>query len=348
MRVIEKLEQLTKQSIKSNLIVRERFTPEQFGSAYNAFRGTALGLAHTFWQSLWWRPSNQSRKVSGLFYAGQYTYPGVGVPMALISAQIVAKKIGKVTQDTNSIFKKGSTTYYYSSLFFRGQVKKDVFTLYAYVRVIDDYVDQVVPDVAQFEDLWKETQKEWKDKTSHVQLIKDFVALAKRKNFDLKWIKAFWKAMRQDLTKKLYSYDELEEYMYGSAEVIGLMMARIMDLPKDADQTARLQGKAMQLANFIRDVAEDESLGRNYLGYSRAERDDPRKWAAFLRKYIEKHQQIQAEANSGHHFLPRKYKIPIKTAAHMYDWTLQKISDSPGLVWKSKLKPKKIELFWKQ
>ncbi len=79
--------------INQHLVMKKIYGPQDFESDYNAFQGTALGLAHTLDQSLWWRPNNRSKKVGNLYYAGQYTNPGVGVPMALISAQIVANMI---------------------------------------------------------------------------------------------------------------------------------------------------------------------------------------------------------------------------------------------------------------
>lgn len=92
--IIDKLELIFKQKIRNNLVVKEIFGPNQFKRDYRAYQGTALGLAHTLGQSLWFRPGNKSKKAKGLYFTGQYTNPGVGVPMALISAQLVAEMIG--------------------------------------------------------------------------------------------------------------------------------------------------------------------------------------------------------------------------------------------------------------
>ncbi|MEM4971690.1 MAG: phytoene desaturase family protein [Sulfolobales archaeon] len=69
------------------------FTPQSFERRYNAFMGTALGLRHTFDQTAYYRPSIKSRKVNNLYFVGQYVHPGIGVPMVLASAQIVARAI---------------------------------------------------------------------------------------------------------------------------------------------------------------------------------------------------------------------------------------------------------------
>ena len=77
-------------------IVSERcFALDDFATRYNAYKGTALGLSHTLSQTALWRPAHRSKKVSNLYYSGQYTHPGIGVPMTLISSQIVAKEIAE-------------------------------------------------------------------------------------------------------------------------------------------------------------------------------------------------------------------------------------------------------------
>ncbi len=74
-------------------MVRRSYAHRDYQRDYNAFRGTALGLTHTMRQTAAFRPSHRSKKVSNLFYTGQYTHPGIGVPMAVISSQIVADEI---------------------------------------------------------------------------------------------------------------------------------------------------------------------------------------------------------------------------------------------------------------
>jgi len=344
-KIIDKIEDILDIDIKDGITVKKVYTPYDFASDYNAYQGTALGLAHTLKQSLWFRPRNKSKKVKGLYYAGQYTNPGVGVPMALISAQIVGKLIEKDFCVKEKIFEKGSVTYYNSSRFFKGSVKEDVTSLYSYVRVVDDLVDRKIPLVSKMNEIWDETVSVWKGKKGKHIIVNSFVELAKRKKFKWEWIEAFWDAMRGDLEKKYYkNFDDLESYMYGSAEVIGMMMARIMDLPKKAMKTASLQGKAMQLLNFIRDVEEDEELGRNYLGYSPEVKNNHQQWKEFLRSMIEKYWELQKEAKKGFKYIPRNYLIPIKTAVAMYTWTAKQIYKNPTIVWRKKVKPSKMQV----
>jgi phytoene synthase len=244
------------------------------------------------------------------------------------------------------IFKNGSTTFFYSSLFFPAKVKDDIFTLYAYVRVVDDAVDSLQPNRELLDELWAQTQQAWKGKTVAQPIVREFVLMAQQRKFEWKWITAFWWAMRQDLVKKKYStWAELEKYMYGSAEVIGLMMAQILELPKKAHEAAQLQGKAMQLINFIRDVKEDQELGRVYLGEGYRKAGDLQgNWQKMVAKYLKKYQQIQTAAQKGYHYIPYRYLIPIKTAAEMYNWTAHKIALEPTRVWQTKIKPSKFRV----
>jgi len=69
------------------------YTASDFASDYNSYRGTALGLAHTIWQTAIFRPNNFSKKVKELYYVGAGTNPGIGTQICLISAELVYKRI---------------------------------------------------------------------------------------------------------------------------------------------------------------------------------------------------------------------------------------------------------------
>jgi len=85
-------EYLSKHGVKDVDYMRF-FTPSDFEVEYNATLGTAFGLAHTLSQTALFRPAFRSRRIQNLFYTGQYTHPGIGVPMVLISAQVVSEII---------------------------------------------------------------------------------------------------------------------------------------------------------------------------------------------------------------------------------------------------------------
>lgn len=235
-------------------------------------------------------------------------------------------------KEYREIFRKGSKTYFHSCLFFPKKVRDEVSILYVFVRKIDDLVDSVPQKKAEFYRQWKLFNKK---QITGIDYLDDFKKLVAKTKIDKEWVEAFWKSMELDLIKKVYqSLEELEEYMYGSAEVIGLMMAKIMKLPKSADETARKLGKAMQYANFIRDVDEDQKMGRNYLGVK--DKDDFVKRLAVLKNRFF---QWQSEAEVGYRYLPKRYLIPIKTAAEMYKWTIETIGKNPAIVFEKKVKP---------
>lgn len=79
--------------LRDRIVVRETLGPGDFERDYHSWRGGMLGPAHILRQSALFRPQNQSRKVQNLYYAGATTSPGIGVPMCLISAEVVLKRI---------------------------------------------------------------------------------------------------------------------------------------------------------------------------------------------------------------------------------------------------------------
>ncbi len=94
-KVIERLEQQTGQSVKDAIIYQKSFAHSDFVSEYNAFRGNAYGLANTLGQTAVLKPACRSKKVRNLFYTGQLTVPGPGVPPSLISGEVVAGEVIK-------------------------------------------------------------------------------------------------------------------------------------------------------------------------------------------------------------------------------------------------------------
>lgn len=254
----------------------------------------------------------------------------------------------------NQIFKKGSTTYYFSSVFFPKSVRDDVFTLYAFVRTADDYVDQIPQDVLSFLEFKNKTHKALEGLESQNPIIDDFVMLANRKKFEKKWVEAFLDSMESDMKVREYeTFSDLEKYIYGSADVIGLMMARIMDLPEKSLSTAQLLGKSMQFINFIRDIREDLDLGRVYMP-----QDDIKKFGLsenlsdlsenkigfknFIRYQIAKYKIITNEAEKGFAYIPPRLRASIMTANDIYIWTAKTIEKSPQIILEKKVKPSSI------
>jgi len=94
-KMITHLEDLTNRKIREEIEVKRIFSHRDFIKDYNAYKGTALGLSHTLFQSVMFRPKHKSKKIKNLYYTGQYNHPGIGVPMVLISSTIVRDLIKK-------------------------------------------------------------------------------------------------------------------------------------------------------------------------------------------------------------------------------------------------------------
>lgn len=90
-----RLERLTGQEIRSHVVYKRSFAHNDFVKEYHAFRGNAYGLANTLMQTAFLKPKMRSKKVANLFYTGQLTTPGPGVPPSLISGEVAAKEIAK-------------------------------------------------------------------------------------------------------------------------------------------------------------------------------------------------------------------------------------------------------------
>lgn len=251
-------------------------------------------------------------------------------------------------------FRKGSKTYFNSTKFFPQEIRQDVFSLYGFVRKADDFVDRVPQDGGGFYRFIEGYRAALDGTRSEDPIIDDFVALSQRKGFDPGWTEAFFDSMEMDLKKSHHlTLPESLEYIYGSAEVIGLFMAQIMDLDAEAQRSAKMLGRAMQFINFIRDIAEDNALGRIYLPIAESDlasldeeylRQRPDEFRSFIHAQLQRYMMWQGEAEAGYTYIPRRYRIPIKTAGDMYKWTGQQIAHDPFVVFDHKVKPNRVRI----
>ena len=101
--MMDRLEQYTGSSIRDRVVVKRSFAYQDFKSEYNSFKGNAYGLANTLDQTAILKPRLKSKKVSNLYFAGQLTTPGPGVPPCLISGEVVSKEIAKDYQIKKAI-----------------------------------------------------------------------------------------------------------------------------------------------------------------------------------------------------------------------------------------------------
>ena len=93
--IIDRFEKYIGESIKEYIVVKRTYAQQDFINDYHAYKGNAYGLANTLLQTAILKPSIRSKKVKNLFYTGQLTVPGPGVPPSLISGEVVANEIIK-------------------------------------------------------------------------------------------------------------------------------------------------------------------------------------------------------------------------------------------------------------
>ena len=164
-------------------------------------------------------------------------------------------------------------TYYLATLLLPKNKRPHVHALYGFARFADEIVDDLTSTQSSSEKesalaKWS-TQliKDLKNGVSHDHIGKALVSTVTKFEIPIAYFEAFLKSMAMDLSKTTYeTYEELEEYVYGSAAVIGLQMLPILGVKdKSAYIAAEKLGTAFQLANFIRDVGEDLDRGRIYL-----------------------------------------------------------------------------------
>ncbi|MFM9987636.1 phytoene desaturase family protein [Flavobacterium sp.] len=94
-KIMTRFEKITNQEVRKNIIFKESFCVNDFVKEYNSYKGNAYGMANTLLQTAFLRPKLKSKKVKNLYFTGQLTVPGPGVPPALISGKLVADLIKK-------------------------------------------------------------------------------------------------------------------------------------------------------------------------------------------------------------------------------------------------------------
>jgi phytoene synthase len=262
------------------------------------------------------------------------------------------------------IFKQGNVKYYFSSRFFLGQMRRDIFRLYSFFQVAKDYVRQPIPEKHEFtklKNLWAKYKDDDDFSVNHqkgdsinLRVIKNIIHLYRRYKFEPQWIESFFDSMQADIEKRKYkTLDETLWYLHGSAEVVGLMLAQILNLPKEASKIALLEARAIQYINFIRDIEEDANSGRCYFP-----REDlktfglhdltrvhvtvnPQNYKDFIVYQINRYQNWQQAANKGFSYIPRRIRIPLKTAIDLCQWTAAEIISDPFAVYHRKIVPKR-------
>lgn len=260
--------------------------------------------------------------------------------------------------DSRAIFKKGSTTFFTSSLLFSKDILRDVADFYAFVRVVDDFVDSIPPNSQKYFSFKTDYEAAVRGAESENSVIRNFVNFRNRYNIPDEWVHGFFASMEMDIAQNPYqTIDDVSEYIYGSAEVIGLVMARILRLPKESEPFAQKLGKAFQYINFLRDIEEDIGLGRQYIPESIVREflgvgvitkniayEKPDLFSRMMRQEIDRYRGWQNEARPGFEFILFRSRLAVAVAARLFEYTASIIYDDPHVVFRKKVKPTKLRI----
>ena len=255
----------------------------------------------------------------------------------LTAAGITDPALRKSYAECKRLNAQHGKTYYLATLLLPPAKRPFVHALYGFARYADEIVDDLNSTLSDEEKA--RALKNWGDQVladikvgkSHDDIGAALVDTVNRFEIPLSYFEAFLKSMTMDLTiTEYHTYEDLLEYVYGSAAVIGLQMVPILGaLNPDAYAAAEKLGIAFQLANFIRDVGEDLERGRVYLpitelqanGVTRQMLEDrvltPQIKAA-LQFQIARVRQLQKEATPGIAMLSPESRACIEAASELY------------------------------
>ena len=231
-------------------------------------------------------------------------------------------------------------TYYLATLLLPKSKRPHVHALYGFARYADEIVDDLTSTLTHQEKVdalqrWSEQLlQDISNGQSNDHVGRALVDTVQRFNIPIAYFEAFLHSMAMDLTVTQYeTYDDLLEYVYGSAAVIGLQMVQVLGTAEgktsEALVPAEKLGIAFQLANFIRDVGEDLERGRVYLpmaelrsyGVSRdmlERRSLTPQIIEALKFQIGRVRDLQSEANLGINLLSPDSQACIRAASELY------------------------------
>ncbi|UTW61174.1 phytoene/squalene synthase family protein [bacterium SCSIO 12741] len=242
------------------------------------------------------------------------------------------------------------TTHSYSTSFSLGirflssDIRNSIYSIYGFVRFADEIVDTFhnYPKRDLLIEFKRDTHKAIDDGISLNPILNSFQHTVNEYNIDRKLIDTFLKSMEMDLDDQEYNQEKYEEYILGSAEVVGLMCLKVFTLGDESlyrklTPFAMKLGSAFQKVNFLRDVQDDfENLGRNYFPNVDLQiLDDHSK--KMIEQDIEDDFQIGLE---GIKQLPKRARLGVYLAYVYYRGLLRKIRRTPG----STIRQKRIRI----
>ncbi|MBT4324227.1 MAG: phytoene/squalene synthase family protein [Cryomorphaceae bacterium] len=175
----------------------------------------------------------------------------------------------KVSNDCSKlVIKRYSTSFYFSSSLLSRTIRQDIFNIYGFVRLADEIVDTFheYPKQELLEDFEKELWRSIDNKISLNPILNSFQHTVNKYSIPKDLINSFLDSMKMDLEKKEYnSVEEYKKYIYGSADVVGLMCLKVFVKGSESSFSelspfAISLGSAFQKVNFLRDLKDDSNI----------------------------------------------------------------------------------------
>ncbi|MBO0331917.1 phytoene/squalene synthase family protein [[Muricauda] lutisoli] len=242
-----------------------------------------------------------------------------------------------VSYDCSKVVTKSySTSFSLATKMLAPSIRADIYNIYGFVRFADEIVDTFHDyDKAKLFDAFeKDMEQAIEDKISLNPILNSFQYTYHKYDIPHHLVASFMKSMRMDLTKKNYeTFDEYREYIYGSADVVGLMCLCVFvkgdkEKYEELKESAMALGSAFQKVNFLRDLKADyEDLNRTYFPNTNLlELDEESK-----RRIVNEIKADFALGYSGIVQLPEQAKFGVYTAYRYYKKLLQKLQSTPPL-----------------
>jgi phytoene synthase len=233
------------------------------------------------------------------------------------------------------ITQKYSTSFSIAVSFLPSDMRKAIYSIYGFVRFADEIVDtfHAINQKLVLDNFERDCYEAIDNGISMNPVLNSFAITVKKHAIPHRLINSFFKSMRTDLVKQVYyNSDELSEYIYGSADVVGLMCLRVFVNGNEQqynalEKPAMKLGSAFQKVNFLRDLKADyEHLDRKYFPQLDIQNfsDDVK------RELIANIENDFREAKLGIVKLPGKSKLAVFIAFVYYKRLLQRLKDTPA------------------
>lgn len=231
------------------------------------------------------------------------------------------------------ITRRYSTSFSLGIKMFHRRFRGPIYGIYGFVRFADEIVDTFhdYPKASLFERFREDTWRAIEEGISLNPVLHSFQHVVRKYNIDKELIEAFLNSMEMDLTESAYDPEGYNEYIYGSAEVVGLMCLRVFCEGNDAEyqrlkSSARRLGAAFQKINFLRDIKSDhEERGRVYfpgVDFTRFSQEDKWRIEADIKEDFD-------AALEGIRQLPKGARLGVYLAYKYYTHLFLKIKSAP-------------------